>query len=387
MPPLAYSTNLHAAETPDEIAAALAAFAGPLRARLGWKRLGVDLRLGLAALAGDWGELRRTLDRLHLSAHTINGFPLSPFQAARVKERAYLPDWSEAARLDASLRLLEAALALSDEPLVTISTSPGSFRPLGPGRNDQRAFARALGRWAAAAWQAARRTGRRVVLCPEPEPWCTLETSWDAAAFWRGPLAEDGLAAAARALDGDCEAAAQAVAGHLALCLDTCHLAVMGEDPEQAVRRLADAGVPIAKVQVTAAVQADARMAEQLQALAAMAEPRFLHQTALFADDGSCARCADLDGLDEARRRLPHAVRARSHFHVPIDRDTLANGLATTAAEARRALAAALAAARPHLAVETYTWPLLAADEADRLEGTARELATLAAWARDAGIS
>lgn len=380
MPPPGYSTNLHAAESAADIAEALASFAGPLRERLGWPRLGVDLRLGSAALRGDLATVRRVLDAHGLSAHTLNGFPLRPFQAERVKEDAYLPDWSDAPRLADSLRLLDAALLLSDEPLVTVSTCPGSYRPLGPERNDVRGFAAALGYWAGAAYRVRGRTGRRVVLCPEPEPWCLLETSHDVAAFWRGALAEDGLAAAAAALDGDRAAAAAALRDHLGVCFDTCHLAIAGEDQAAAVARLVGAGVPIAKVQVTAAVEADARDPGQVAALAGMAEPRFLHQTSVDDLAGSAVRCPDLDGLAATLARLPAARRIRSHFHVPLDAHRLANGLSTTAADAHAGLVAALAAGCRHASVETYTWPLLARSEAERLAGTARELAVLADW-------
>jgi len=378
--PLAYSTNLHAAESSAEIGAALARFAGPLRERLGWDRLGVDLRLGSAALRGDLAALRRTLDAHRLSAHTLNGFPLRPFQAARVKEDAYLPDWSEPQRLEDSLRLIDAALLLSDEAEVTVSTSPGSFRPLGPARNDARAFAAALGRWAAAAHEARRRSGRSVVLCIEPEPWCLLETSWDVAAFWTGPLAVAGVAAATVALDGDAAAARTAIACQLGVCFDTCHLSLAFEEQSEAMARLTAAGARIAKLQVSAAPQADAGDTAQVAALALMAEPRFLHQSAATDARGSVVRCVDLDGLGEALARLPGALLVRSHFHVPIDAVRLGNGLTTTARESRAGLLAGLAANCPHIAVETYTWPLLAAGEDERLAGTQRELRQLQAW-------
>lgn len=380
MQPLAYSTNLHAAESAGEIAAALAAFAGPLRDRLGWDRLGVDLRLGSAALGGDLDALRRTLDQHRLSAHTLNGFPLRPFQAARVKDDAYLPDWSEPERFADSVRLIHAALRLSDEAEVTVSTCPGSFRPLGPRRNDPVAFAAALGRWAALAHQVRRSTGRSVVLCLEPEPWCLLETSWDVAWFWSGPLALHGVTAAAQLLDGDQQAAREAVAGQLAVCFDTCHLSLAFEDQAAAAARMREAGARIAKVQVSAAPQADARLAGEVAALGAMAEPRFLHQSAARDAVGGVARCVDLDGLPEALGRLPGAVEVRSHFHVPIDAARLGNGLLTTAADSRLGLAACLAAGCRHVSVETYTWPLLAVDEAGRREGTGRELRTLRSW-------
>ncbi len=381
MRPLAYSTNLHAAESADEIGVALARFAGPLRSGLGWDCLGVDLRLGSAALRGDLSGLRRVLDAHRLSAHTLNGFPLRPFQAARVKEDAYLPDWSEPERYADSLRLLEAALLLSDDPVVTVSTCPGSFRPLGARRNDPQDFARALGAWAAAAFLAWQRTGRIVILCPEPEPWCLLETSWDVAWFWSGPLAEHGVAAAAVLLDGDRAVARQAVAQHLGICFDTCHLSLAFEDQAAAVLRIQASGATIAKLQVSAAPEAAVAEAGQIAALAAMAEPRFLHQSAVFDGAGSLTRCVDLDGLEAAVGRLANAKLARSHFHVPIDATRLANGLMTTAADSRAGLIAVMAAGCTHVAVETYTWPLLAGDESARQAGTARELATLAEWA------
>lgn len=380
MHPLAYSTNLHAAESAAGIAEAMARFAGPLRAELGWERLGVDLRLGLEALAGDLAALRRTLDAHRLSAHTLNGFPLRPFQAARVKEDAYRPDWSERERHDATLRLIDAALLLSDEPEVTVSTCPGSYRPFGPQANDPAGFAAALGRWAAAAHRARERSGRSVVLCLEPEPWCTLETSWDVARFWSGPLAGAGAAACTAALDGDAVLARAVLARHLGVCFDTCHLSLAYEDQAAAVARMTAAGARIAKCQVSAAPEADARDAAQVAALAAMDEPRFMHQSAAGDGCGSLAKVQDLDRLGECLARLPSATVLRSHFHVPIDAVRLGNGLLTTAADSRAGLAACRAAGCAHLAVETYTWPLLAGDEAARRAGTHRELETLAAW-------
>jgi sugar phosphate isomerase/epimerase len=380
--PLAYSSNLHPAESCAEIAQALRRFAGPLRRELGWERLGVDLRLGSQALDGDLDLIRRALDDEGLSAHTLNGFPLRPFQAARVKEDAYLPDWSEPARLADSLRLIDAALRLSDEPEITISTCPGSFQPLGAARNAPGPFAAALGRWAAEAHRVRDRTGRSVVLCPEPEPWCQLETSWDVAAFWRGPLASDGLRAAREALDGDERVARLALTRQLGVCFDTCHLSLAFEDQAAAAERIRAAGARIVKVQVSAAPQADLTIAGQAAALAAMAEPRFLHQSAAQDASGSMVRCVDLPDLPDMLARLPQAGLARSHFHVPIDAAELGNGLATTAADSRLGLSAAGAVGDPHLAVETYTWPLLAADESARRAGTARELMTLAAWRR-----
>jgi sugar phosphate isomerase/epimerase len=385
MEPLGYSTNLHAAESVADLCDALWSFAAVARERLGWKRLGVDLRLGSQAIAelaepAALQRLRATLDEAALSAHTLNGFPLGRFQADVVKREAYLPDWSEPKRLDDTLALLDIALALSDAPLVTISTVPGSYRPFGAGRNDGAAIATALGRWAAAAARRRRDSGRTVVLCPEPEPWCFLEHSHDVAAFWRGPLAAEGLAACTAGLDGDDAAARAALRDHLGVCVDTCHLSLAFEDQAAAVQRMRDAGARIAKCQVSPAPEVldPGNDAEGVAELRELAEPRFLHQTAARSASGSLSKVEDLDQLDACLARLPGAAAVRSHFHIPLFREPVERGLSSTVRDSLAGLRACLAAGCTHVAVETYTWSVLAKRERDALDGTIRELGFLA---------
>jgi hypothetical protein len=382
MLPLGYSTNLHAAESLGELRARLLPFASAVRTTLGWSRLGLDLRLGDAALhdlsASDAVQrLCADFDAAGLSAHTLNGFPLRAFQAPRVKEQAYLPDWSETARLTSSLRLLEVALALSAEPLVTISTVPGSYRPFGPQHNDVAVIARNLGQWVVAAHRVWQDTGRIAVLALEPEPWCLLETSHDVAWFWRGPLASYGLAAI-RSQVGSDEIAQAALARHLGVCVDTCHLSLAFEDQATAVQRMADAGARIAKCQFSAAPEVRLPDAVGVAALRTLAEPRFMHQTAATSASGSLVKVGDLDQLDTLLARLPPASAVRSHFHIPVFRQPSASGLSTTIADSLRGLAACRAHGCTHIAVETYTWSILAADEQDARQGTVRELEFLA---------
>ncbi len=378
MRPIGYSTNLHAAESLNELVARMVPFAAAVRIGLGWDRLGVDLRLGDRALAdltlpGAQARLRRALDEHHLAAHTLNGFPLSEFQAARVKEQAYLPDWTDPARLTSSLRLLEVALALSDDRLLTISTVPGSYRPFGLAHNDPAIIAANLGRWAAAAHRVFLATGRTAVLALEPEPWCLLENSHDVAWFWQGPLAEHGVAAATEEVGAE---GAAAVARHLGVCVDTCHLSLAFEEQATAVARMAAAGALIAKCQFSAAPEVlhPGTDAPGVAALRALAEPRFLHQTAARSASGSVVKVSDLDQLDTLLSRLPNATAVRSHFHIPVFRQPTANGLSTTVADSAAGLAACRAHGCTHVAVETYTWSILAANEQDARSGTIREL-------------
>ncbi len=385
MLPLGYSSNLHAAETVGELTHVLQKFTLPARERLGWERLGLDLRLGSTAirqLATDTqalATLRKALDQVGASAHTLNAFPLRPFQAAVVKADAYRPDWTIAERADDTLALIDVALALCDDDLISISTVPGSYRPFGPAANNHTIIATALGQWAGHAALRARSNNRKVVLCLEPEPWCTLETSHDVAAFWTGPLAIAGMHAAAIVLDGDEHAAKKAIAEHLGICFDTCHFSLAFENQQAAVDRLVAAQVPITKCQFSAAPEVINPFTDKigLDALRALAEPRFMHQTAASSASGSLSKVEDLDQLDACLARLPNATAVRSHFHIPVFRPTQAQGLSSTINDSHKGLAACLAAGCTHVSVETYTWSILAAHDQDALDGTVRELAYL----------
>jgi hypothetical protein len=140
---------------------------------------------------------------------------------------------------------------------------------------------------------------------------------------------------------------------------------------------MAAAGARIAKCQVSAAPEVALPDAEGVAALRALGEPRFLHQTACASANGSLSKVEDLDQLDACLARLPNATAVRSHFHIPVFRVPAERGLSTTIADSLRGLAACRAAGCAHVAVETYTWSILAAGERDALDGTVRELAWL----------
>lgn len=382
MLPLAYSSNVHPAETLDELIYALDSCTGEIRKRLGWDILGLDFRIGAHAIdqlhgnAEALAQLRKALDKNRICPYTINGFPLRPFQTDVVKSKAYEPDWTETERQDATAKLMDIALELSDEPVITISTVPGSYRPFGGKHNDAKTIAAAFGAWAARAAKIHREQNRLVILCPEPEPWCFLETSWDVAWFWQGPLQEFGLPACRAALDGDDAAARAALHRHLGICFDTCHFSLAFEHQPTAVQRMRDAGAKPIKCQFSAAPEL-ARPHEQhdgVASLRAMAEPRFLHQTAAASASGSLSKVDDLDQLDACLARLPSAQTARSHFHIPVFREPQAEGLSTTVQDSLAGLRACIGAGASHIAVETYTWSILAEDERDVIDGTVREL-------------
>jgi sugar phosphate isomerase/epimerase len=363
--PLAFNSNLHPAETVSEIIEGVLPLARAVRERLGWQRIGLDLRLGSRAIAelaaaAVLARLRRACDAAGVVISTINAFPLAPFQAERVKDRAYAPDWTQPGRLADSLACIDLALALADHDLLTISTVPGSFKPWGRPANDHARIAAALVAWVRVAAERCAVSGRRVMLCLEPEPWCTLEHSVEVVDFWQQALLP--------------AAAGLPIAEHLGICFDTCHCSLAFEQQQEAVERLRRAGIAIGKCQFSAALEVALPDPAGLSALAAMAEPRFLHQCAARSAAGSLVKVSDLDQLDDLLGRLPAATCVRSHFHVPVFWPPQASGLSTTIRDSQRGLAACHAAGCRQFAVETYTWSVLAAEERDIVEGCTREM-------------
>jgi hypothetical protein len=158
----------------------------------------------------------------------------------------------------------------------------------------------------------------------------------------------------------------------LGVCLDLAHLACAWEQPAEALQRLRGAGLPVVKVQVSAALEA-ADPAAAADVLRTYVEPRFLHQTR--SPHGGAT-----DDLDEAlRQRLPGPWRI--HYHVPLHAEPAAP-LTSTTPLLRAAVRELLAGPEPacdHFDVETYTWSVLPPeqrplDAAGLADGIAAEL-------------
>jgi hypothetical protein len=373
---LAYCTNVHPAETLDGVLAQLRDHCEPVRRRLGRDRLGIGLWLAHDAarvLAGDPSALRSlrlALDRRGLEVVTLNGFPYEGFGADEVKYRVYKPDWADPERLEytTALARILAGLLPDDVTEGSISTLPLAWRTAyDDGRADRARTA--LVTLAERLDALEELTGRSIRVGLEPEPGCAVETTRDALA----PLA--------------------AVAHpRIGICVDTCHLATSFEDPHTALDALAAARVPVVKSQLSAALHAEhPRLPEVRQALAAFAEPRFLHQTRAVTTAGLHAT----DDLDEALAgdALPGTVPWRSHFHVPLHAAPAAP-LTSTLPVLKAALTRLVGGPLPltrHLEVETYTWqalpPRLRPRTRDRLtDGIAAELALARDLLADLGL-
>jgi sugar phosphate isomerase/epimerase len=389
-PHLTYCTNIHPGETWPEVRQNLVRYLVPVREQFAPNRpFGVGLRLSAesAAALGEpeaLEELRAFLRAHDLYVFTINGFPYGPFHGRPVKEAVYQPDWLEPERLAYTDRLADILAALLPEGLEgTISTVPGAFAPRVGGERDAERMGQAMLAHAAHLVRLRAATGRRVALALEPEPCCYLETIDETVEFFRDHLlSPSAILGFSEATGLDPAQAEQAIREHVGVCLDACHMAVEFEDPSAVLDALEEAGVRVAKVQVTAGLRVaiPADDASALDALGAFADDVYLHQVVERRPDGTLARFLDLPQALAASRERPGAREWRIHFHVPVFREQYGRfeGTQSYVAELLRAVRARSSCT--HFEVETYTWDVL--PEEFRREGIVAGVVRELEWMR-----
>ncbi len=384
---LTYCTNIHAGETWDEIFARLRQNLPAIKAEASPDApFGIGLRLSAVAAATLADPARLAAFRSFLSdggcyVFTINGFPYGPFHGQRVKDAVYQPDWSHDDRLTYSDRLADLlAILLPDAMDGSVSTVPGTFKPLAldPGRIER--ITDNLLRHAAHLVDIERTTGRFIALALEPEPCCFLETIAETIAYFEGHLFSTDAEKRLAGLTGlSAGAAAIALRRHLGVCYDVCHAAVEYEDPAGSVEALEHAGVAVPKLQLSAALRIPDVGAETALQIGPFDEPVYLHQVIERRGD-QLVRHVD---LPEALATIDAAIghEWRVHFHVPIFLDEL-ECFSTTQDFLREILTRHRA--KPisrHLEVETYTWDVL--PEAYRSVEVSSAIARELSWVKD----
>ncbi|MEM9144585.1 MAG: hypothetical protein AAGC57_00200 [Pseudomonadota bacterium] len=315
------------AENLDDV---LGLVAGPLSAlstRADPKRpLGLGLRLSARALdtAADSEpreRLRRRLGEARLVPVSANGFAPGPLLRGRVKERIFTPDWREEERLHYTNAFGEliGELAPVGHP-ISLTTSPGTDRALGQHGEAIADIADGMLRAGAHFAELERRTGRRVTLAIQPVPGGMLETAAEAAAFFErhlfSPLATRRFGSLA---DLSAAKAAEALPAHLGICLDTAGMAVMEEDPSEALAALRRVGVPVAKLLVGSAVCFDPADPVAVDALAQMELGRHRHPVMGRGADGTVVRYGDLaEALSARPQDLGAGALWRAYRRVPL---------------------------------------------------------------------
>jgi sugar phosphate isomerase/epimerase len=365
---LTYCSNIHPGETWSAVRGNLERYFAPVRDRVApGEKFGVGLRLSARAARelaqpAAFEEFQDFLARNRLYVFTINGFPFGTFHNTRVKEEVYLPDWRDEERVAYTNLLADLLLRLlPDEKGLTgsVSTVPGAFKPAIASEADVEKMAENYLRHVVHLIELERRTGRRITLAIEPEPYCYIETIDEAVRFFKRRLFSAQAVRRICELTGmERQAAAVALHDHLGLCLDLCHAAVEFEDPHDSLRRLDDAGIGIFKMQISAGLRLPELSDRALDALHRYEDPVYLHQV-VESGPGGLRRFADLPEAFASVNGSRRDVEWRVHFHVPIFFDQLEEFSSTQFFIREFLQMHRRSPVSQHLEVETYTWNVL----------------------------
>lgn len=361
---LTYCLNIHRGETWQENFAAIQTHACHVRDCIcGEQPFGLGLRLSAQAAREliDGDRLRYFRDFLQdnrLYAFTINGFPYGRFHGTVVKDQVYAPDWAAPERLTYTRQLAEILSGVLPENMVgTISTVPGAYRC----RHDisrLNTIIRNLMCMVADLADLERRTGRRVMLALEPEPDCIWDRTSDVLDLFGSLLPREGYPLLSRLPGVHSDDTETYVSRHLGVCLDTCHQAVLYEDPADSLQRLASTGISVGKIQLSAAPRTlctDPALARMRSFL----DPCYLHQSAIREETGAVRRYPDLEPALAAAADCGPACEFRTHFHIPLVVEKWGEIESTSALLNKRFWDQVRIGGISQLEVETYTFEVL----------------------------
>jgi hypothetical protein len=387
---LTYSTLVHAGDTWQEMRDSVARYVPAVKQAVSpTQPFGVSLRLSGASasrLAKDPQERQgfaEYLESQDLYVYTVNAFPYGSFKGRTVMADVYEPDWTTEERTRYTMAVAEVLVDITGpDQQPSIQTAPLAFRPKVTGEPYVEAFTRNLLRVVAHLGDLERRTGRRVKLALEPEPFCFLETTPETVRYFEDRVySASGTRLLASLARVPVSEAVGMLRRHLGVVFDIGHQSVAFEDIPSSLELLVGAGIPIFKLQEAAALWIPEVTPEAVQELHRFTDTIYLSQTT-ERRDGELIRYLNLTDAIEAWRSSPHGPREwRTHFHVPVFLDEI-GGFRTTRSGIEAALR--MHAETPlsdHLEIETYTWDVLPAHlkTGDITDYVSREIE----WVRD----
>lgn len=353
---IGYCTNIHQGTTLAEILANLQSHAVPVKqAVCPDEPMGIGLWLPAVAVKetladGQWQRLKEFLDEHQLVPHTFNAFPFDDFHQSVVKQQVYRPDWTSSERLAYTkdvATLMSKLLPPGSQG--TISTLPIGWSPMDvPNPETFNTSRNLMLECISALKEIHQQSGQQLCLCVEPEPGCILQTSSQTCDFLNWYLLNDANNA-------------EEIRKYVGVCHDICHAAVMFESQTEALDRYRQADIPIAKVQISSAMQSDfdssaEDQAQKLEALRKFDEPRYLHQTTIKTAQPPLQYFDDLFLAIRVQQTEEFEGQLRTHFHVPIHLETVET-LRTTRDETVTCLNWFLENGyKSQFEVETYAW-------------------------------
>ena len=299
---------------------------------------------------------------------TINGFPYGDFHHTIVKADVHTPDWTTTDRRDYTIRLFKILQSLLPEGMDGgISTSPLSYRhwfKTAEALNDAKYTAtRHIIEVIKELNNIYHQTGKLMHLDLEPEPDGIIETGREYIDWFENELLVIGIPEFVKSFNISAAEAENAIKKHLCLCYDVCHFAIGYEVHEEVLKELAEKGLKVGKIQISAALKANLnRSAEEREKIKAsfetFNEPTYLHQVVAAKKDGGLLRYPDLsEALEDFNN--PAVEQWRAHFHIPISVKEIGL-LQSTQDDILKVLE--IQKNTPftnHMEVETYTWEVL----------------------------
>lgn len=187
--PLSYCTNVHPCRSRHDLERIITEEASSVRDQCGFD-IGIGLWLPsvvVSEVAHDFAATQSIANALNdqgLQCYSLNAFPFGDFHSERVKENVYLPDWSDARRLDYT-RSCSKFLAgiLSGEHEGSISTLPLAYKQATRSENFIKTVVEQFMQLARDLNALHQDTGKMIRLAIEPEPFCILETTLETIHF------------------------------------------------------------------------------------------------------------------------------------------------------------------------------------------------------------
>ena len=309
-------------------------------------RLGADAAQELAQ-PQTLENFKEWLEKENSYIFTINGFPHGNFHGQRVKEKVYLPDWTDPERLNYTLRLFQIlSFLLPEGSEGSVSTLPGSFKEFHPPPRMPEIAYQYLLQCAEEIEKLSLEKNQDLHLGMEPEPLGWFETIPETIQFMNQLF--------------DRAETPELVRRRVGVNYDCCHLAIEYEDAQQGLDLLQGSNIRLSKLHLSSALRAQPTE-ENLATLQSFVEEVYLHQVVRAKDGRVIDRIKDLDlALSMAKRGKDRSDEWRVHFHVPLHCSP-GNGLGDTQDHVLHTLdwLQKNPDACHHLEMETYTWEVL----------------------------
>lgn len=368
---LSYCTNIHPGESWDDHFAQLQQNIPYIKSQVSPdKPFGIGLRLANKAsleLSKEPALLafKQWLKEQDCYVFTMNGFPYGGFHHTVVKDQVHAPDWTTGERVQYTNRLFRILASLLPHDMEGgISTAPLSYKlwhadTEAAMENATLNLLQVLGQLV----RIHRAGGPLMHIDIEPEPDGLMENSQEFIDWYFAYLMPLGINYLMDQFDMTEKDAGAAIKGHVQLCYDVCHFALVYESPAAVLAKMSEYGLKIGKLQISAALKAampaDASERNAVaSAFSTFNEPTYLHQVIARKTGGGFVHYPDLpQALEDVANK--DVVEWRSHFHVPIFVEHY-ELLYSTQSDIREVLKLQREQLfTQHMEVETYTWGVL----------------------------